>query len=245
MLWKKSWPLESVLMLLGGIVFAFVFGNIGAGLLRRAGVHGFLGDESLGTILAATLSFHGAVLLLGTLFLKFNDITWKDVLGLTQWKRTVVMVLIALAVGVPLMFTLKILSEFTLTRLGFPVEDQRAVELILNAKSTWLRVYLGVFAIVIAPLAEEFCFRGIIFSACKKFGWPKFGWLGGSFLFALIHFNAPTFLPLFVFALVLTWLYEKTEGLFAPILAHSLFNTANLALLVLANEFSQQLPPQP
>ena len=43
--------------------------------------------------------------------------------------------------------------------------------------------------------------------------------------------NAPTFVPLFVLALALTWLYEKTDNLLAPITAHSLFNAANLVVL--------------
>ena len=40
-------------------------------------------------------------------------------------------------------------------------------------------------------------------------------------------------MPLFVLALVLTWLYEKTDSLLAPIAAHALFNAANLVLLCL------------
>jgi len=41
--------------------------------------------------------------------------------------------------------------------------------------------------------------------------------------------------PLFVLALVLTWLYEKTDCLLAPIAAHSLFNTVNLVILFTQN----------
>jgi membrane protease YdiL (CAAX protease family) len=55
-----------------------------------------------------------------------------------------------------------------------------------------------------------------------------------SALFALIHFDAGTFVPLFIFALALTWLYETTDNLLAPIFAHSLFNAANLAVLFFA-----------
>ena len=109
------------------------------------------------------------------------------------------------------------------------------METILNAKSAGLRVYLIFFAIVIAPLAEEFFFRGLLFSAAKKIGWPKCGWLGASLLFAAIHGSAPVFLPLFVFALVLAWLYEKTEGLLAPIAAHAGFNAINVIILLAHN----------
>jgi membrane protease YdiL (CAAX protease family) len=42
-----------------------------------------------------------------------------------------------------------------------------------------------------------------------------------------------TFLPLVVLAVALTWLYEATNNLLAPILAHSLFNMANFFWLVI------------
>jgi membrane protease YdiL (CAAX protease family) len=65
----------------------------------------------------------------------------------------------------------------------------------------------------------------------KQLGWRRLAWFGVSFAFALIHDAAATFVPLFVLALALTWLYEKTDNLLAPIAAHSLFNAANLVIL--------------
>jgi len=43
---------------------------------------------------------------------------------------------------------------------------------------------------------------------------------------------------------VLTWLYEKTDCLLAPILVHSLFNAANLVLLLFPTHGGQP-PGQP
>jgi membrane protease YdiL (CAAX protease family) len=88
-----------------------------------------------------------------------------------------------------------------------------------------------MFAVVLAPVAEEFIFRGMLFPFVKQLGWPRLAWLGVNALFALIHFDLAIFVPLFVFALALTWLYEKTDNLLAPIVAHSLFNAANLVVL--------------
>ena len=133
------------------------------------------------------------------------------------------------------MIDLKCASEIGLMKLGRAIADQRAVELILNCQSAAMKIYLGIFAVVIAPLAEEFVFRGLIFSGLKKIGWPKCAWLVTSLLFAAIHASAPVFLPLFVLALGLTWLYQETEGLLAPVLAHSAFNAANLLLLAVAS----------
>jgi membrane protease YdiL (CAAX protease family) len=41
------------------------------------------------------------------------------------------------------------------------------------------------------------------------------------------------FLPLTLLALALTWLYERTNNLLAPILAHSLFNGVNFLLFII------------
>jgi membrane protease YdiL (CAAX protease family) len=242
MLWKKTWEPEAVLALIGGIVAAFFFGNLAAGLLRQAGVGGFKSDDSLGSVLVATLSFQGAAVVLGTAFLKFHDLGWREVFGGASWKRCLGLALAVLAGVGPVMFGLKFLSEIVLHKLHFAVVDQRAVELILSAKTPWLSAYLVFFAVVLAPLGEEFFFRGLLFSTAKRYGWPKLGWVGVSLLFALIHVNAPTFLPLFVLALALTWLYEKTEGLLAPVLAHSLFNAANLLLLVVGRQYGPASP---
>ena len=231
MFWKKSWEPEAVLALIGGIVAAYFFGNVAVGLLHAAGATGFKTNDSLGTILLSTLSFQGAAVVLGTAFLRSHDSNWREVLGATSWERCLALACATLAVVAPMMYGLNFASQIVLTKLNWPISSERAVELFLNARSPLLSAYMVFFAVVLAPLGEEFFFRGLLFSSVKRFGWPKLGWFGVSFLFAFIHLNAPAFLPLFVLALALTWLYEKTQGLLAPVLAHSLFNAANIVLL--------------
>jgi len=237
-LWRKTWRPEMVLTLAGGILLAFFAGQLTVELLRRLCVVGFRSPDEAGSVLLATLSFHGTALVAGFLFLKLHGIGWREIAGLdaTPWRRQLALTVGALLAVVPAMFALKILSDMALRKLGWAVEEQRAVELIMNCHSLGLKVYLGFFAVIIAPLAEEFIFRGLMFSGFKKAGWPVCGWVVTSLLFALIHGSAPIFLPLFVFALALTWLYEKTDGLLAPVLAHCAFNAANLALLFAATQ---------
>jgi hypothetical protein len=97
-----------------------------------------------------------------------------------------------------------------------------------------------VFTVIIGPVAEEFIFRGLLYPFIKQRGWPGLAWFGVSFLFALVHWDAAAFVPLFLLALVLTWLYETTDTLLAPITAHALFNAANLVLLCV---FQYELKP--
>ncbi|HEY5345763.1 MAG TPA: CPBP family intramembrane glutamic endopeptidase [Verrucomicrobiae bacterium] len=233
MLSQKPWRAEAVIQLIAGVFVCLGAGVVTAGLLRSAGVPAFKSPDSPANILLATLSFQGVTWLLIFNFLKQHKVNWRDAFGLrnTNLDKSVLLAVVVLALVLPIVLQLEQYSVQVLQKIGWPLEDERAVALIVNAKSAWLQIYLAFFAIVLAPVAEEFMFRGVLFPFVKQLGFPKLAWFGVSFLFALIHVNAPTLVPLFVFAVVLTWLYQKTDCLLAPIAAHSLFNTANLVIL--------------
>ena len=59
---------------------------------------------------------------------------------------------------------------------------------------------------------------------------------GTSLLFAAVHMNLVTFVPLATLAVVLTMLYERTDNLLAPITAHVLFNALNFATLLVLQQ---------
>jgi membrane protease YdiL (CAAX protease family) len=73
--------------------------------------------------------------------------------------------------------------------------------------------------------------RGRVCQGLRR-GWPCCAVFSSSLLFGVVHLNTMTFVPLTFLALVLTWLYETTDNLLAPILTHSLFNTANFFWLI-------------
>jgi len=134
-------------------------------------------------------------------------------------------------VFLPVAWLLQYVSVYTLTKIGCPPENEAAVTVLTSVQSWWLRVYLCAFTVVIGPVAEEFIFRGMLYPLLKQRDRPRLAWFGVSFLFALVHWDVATFVPLFVLALVLTWLYEKTDSLLAPITGHAFFNAVNLVLL--------------
>jgi len=104
------------------------------------------------------------------------------------------------------------------------ISDQPIIDWFLNTHSPVLLIILLVFAISVAPVFEEFLFRGFAYPALKqRFGlWPAL--LLISAIFALSHMHGPSFLPLFVFAIGLGLAYELTGSLVAPITMHALFN---------------------
>ena len=85
---------------------------------------------------------------------------------------------------------------------------------------------------IIAPIVEELLFRGILYPAIKQRGHRSLALWGTAIMFGIVHSNLVTFIPLTIFALILTFLYEETDNLLAPIAAHSMFNATNFAYLV-------------
>jgi membrane protease YdiL (CAAX protease family) len=234
MLSEKPWRTELVLLFCAAQFVCLCLGLTVASLLHKAGVSGFQQREDFGSLLLATMSFQGAAWLLVLIFLRLHRTGCRAAFG---WRGPKLKPALVTAVKftlfiLPVVLLLQFASVKLLEKFGWPPEDQTAVWMLLQAKSWWATLYFGVFAVVIAPVAEEFIFRGMLFPFIQQLGFPKFAWFGVSALFALIHMNAPTFVPLFVFALALTWLYEKTDNLLAPITAHALFNATNLALLL-------------
>jgi hypothetical protein len=168
---------------------------------------------------------------------------WRDAFGFGEagWWRVLLAALLAVLIILPVAWNLQVLSALALEKIGFTPEDQTAVKLLSGATTPAMQIYLAAFTIVIAPVAEEFIFRGVLYPFVKQLGYPRMAWLGVNFLFALIHMDIAILVPLFVLALALTLLYELTDNLLAPIVAHSLFNTANLLVLYFAVPLSHFL----
>ncbi|MCH7994056.1 MAG: CPBP family intramembrane metalloprotease [Planctomycetes bacterium] len=92
------------------------------------------------------------------------------------------------------------------------------------------RLVLWTGAAVIAPVAEEFFFRGMLQTLLLntlKSRWPAI--LIASTVFAAIHFSQPHAIPaLFVLAVIMGYAYERSGSLIPPIAIHSLFNLKTL-----------------
>jgi hypothetical protein len=108
------------------------------------------------------------------------------------------------------------------------------MDTLFSQKGSPLRVAVLVFTIaVLAPLCEEFFFRGAIFSSVRST--PK-AWAGAivsSVLFAVAHLNPTMITYYLIFGLTMCWLLSKTRTMAAPIAAHMTVNTvACIAVLL-------------
>ncbi len=233
-----------MLRLLFGIFVGVFVGTLLTLLVR--GANGTKPELSVGRMLVGVLSFQGVALVLVWRFICGHHLSWAEAFGFRNRPNRALR-LGALAVGLffPVGQLLQLLSIKLLTWLHLDPTAQAAVEVLRGANRGPGLVVFALVTIILVPLAEELVFRGILYPAIKNAGFPRLALWGTSALFATIHFNLASFLPLLLLALVLTWLDERADNLLAPIAAHSLFNAVNLGLFFLSAEFSRALPTQP
>ena len=116
------------------------------------------------------------------------------------------------------------------------------MEDLAGIHSPSILAYFIFFSVVIAPLAEEIFFRGILYAAIRRSGFRQLALWASATLFAASHQNLAVFIPLLVLGLALALLYEKCDNLLASISAHSLFNALNIVYFFALDRFQ---PGQP
>jgi uncharacterized protein len=102
--------------------------------------------------------------------------------------------------------------------------------------SALLAVLAGVFVIGIAPLAEEFFFRGFLFQAMRQ-SWGV--WIAApasGLIFGAIHFEPDKLVPLAILGTALAFVFHRTRSLWPCVMLHALNNT--IAFIVLLSDVS-------
>ena len=119
-----------------------------------------------------------------------------------------------------------------------PVEGHTTFDLLRNSPDMMLKSAMVVIVIICAPITEEFTFRGAMQMGIRGSGFsPWWAIIITSAFFAAVHIPvlaagamASGLATLFLLALILGWLMQRTGRIAAPIAAHSLFNLVNLMI---------------
>jgi membrane protease YdiL (CAAX protease family) len=211
---------------------------VGAWVQRLAGQDA--AEPSIWRMIVATLCFQGAGLFMIACFLREQQSSWTEGFGFLNHSRQAVLLgLLAALIFLPLGQLLQAASALVMTHLPhFKMEPKEQLSIhALRVSMSWGgRLTFGATAILLVPVTEEMLFRGILYPAIKQFGYPRLALWGTALLFAAVHTNLVTFVPLAALALVLTLLYERTDNLLAPIAAHVLFNGVNFVRLLMLQQ---------
>lgn len=186
---------------------------------------------------------------------KFNDFDYKAVIGKEKVSWNLI------CCGIATIFTTNIVVNITmnfiqtlLQRYGMFMDtiDVGFKDNVVANIATFLLI------VVIAPITEEFIFRGVLFSGFSKFGGKTFAIVVTALLFSLLHGNFIQAIPAFIVGLILGYLRAKTGSAKSSIILHAINNGYAYIMMVfqhfskdilensanLTPEYIQSMPPQ-
>ncbi|MBI4372570.1 MAG: CPBP family intramembrane metalloprotease [Candidatus Omnitrophica bacterium] len=128
----------------------------------------------------------------------------------------------------PLFLGILTLLIFLASRFAYEPPPHPLVEVLLHEEtlSLWTLIFSLAVACVVGPVAEEIFFRGFFYPVLRKYfgvGWTV---LITAALFAGVHDNIFSFVPILFLGMVLCYLYEKRRNLLACVTLHVVHNTA-------------------
>jgi len=156
-------------------------------------------------------------------------------LSMRHWFYDGARSVVAVLAVFPVCNGLSALSVLLLRPFGL-VHEHTMLAALRDLEPGW-HVAIVFSAVVMAPLAEEVFFRGLLQSMLRRY--TRQPWVAvviTSAAFASIHFSTPQHLPaLFVLSLVLGYNYERTGRLVAAIGIHVLFNAISIIQTILGS----------
>jgi len=157
-------------------------------------------------------------------------------------------------------------SAFILDRLGYPVESGVQQPLIPDL-AVWVREdprsavpAIVLVVVIFSPAVEELVFRGAIFNGLYRLSTLVstlslgkensarrvsfiLSALVSSGIFALLHLELVLLPAIFILAVILCALFERTGSLLPPFVAHATFNSFAVLLIILSGLDALDLPP--
>lgn len=165
---------------------------------------------------------------------------------LGQWPQGLTWQFLLVVVVVVFMFSL---GAFQVSYLALSLVAPNLVEstlqqsLMLSAGDTaYPKLYTGVMmfsVLVVAPVTEEFIFRGVLLHRWGVKWGTRPAIILTSILFGVLHSNL---VGLFVFGIVMALLYLSTRSLLVPIVAHGLNNAIASLIEFLTLRASTTMP---
>lgn len=188
--------------------------------------------------LVENLLFTLGVVLVVIAFLQFRgfDLNFLGGFAKLSFFRALSTGTILMLVAYPL---ISVADAITQRLLESGSSKQSIVELFNASQTISQRIMIIVFAVAIAPAAEEFLFRFFLYGVLKRYFGRLLGLTANALLFAAVHTHLPSFMPLFVLGSCFTIAYEWSGSILVPMTMHALFNSVSLALLAFPELFPQ------
>lgn len=145
-----------------------------------------------------------------------------------RWHRDIGSGVIAYVAAMPYILLYAALYQIWLQSRGYEPELQDAMRIYAELPAGGVRIYFIFLALVLAPVAEELLFRGVLLPALSRRFGVGAAIVVSSALFALMHMHVPGLVPLFLLSIALSVAYIYTRSVIVPIVMHMVFNSVSL-----------------
>lgn len=236
-LWQRSWTwndLAVLLLLLSGSRFLLITTQTVAEALQLAWA------RSMGLwLVASSVGFHGLGLCIIAMVWWRRRKERPVFFGLrtAAWSRWLATGLFLYVAMMPIIWFYTMVYQLGLRAMGISPTLQEAVLLFTSATPMWMRIYMLLLGVVVAPVVEEMLFRGILLPTLGR----RIGLLPAvvatSLLFAAMHMHLGSFFSLFLLALAFSGAYLLTRSLLTPMIMHATFNAVSLGLLLIFSPY--------
>ncbi|MDQ2853520.1 MAG: CPBP family intramembrane metalloprotease [Chloroflexota bacterium] len=191
-----------------------------------------------GTLLLLTSTQIGLAVVAGGLVLAPGALAGLRVTPPSGLGRSI---LIGVGMAVPAWIganVLAYLASLALEAIGVKPDNLILDTFLNNADPT----VIVVAFVLVAPVAEELFFRGVVYNAWLRERGPRAAVVGSAALFAAIHASLYSLVPIFVLGVALALVYRSTRSLPASMAMHAGFNAISVGIALLARAGILSLP---
>lgn len=158
---------------------------------------------------------------------------WKEIIGFPTLARFPTEVVIGGLMGIGVRIVAGIVSAIVVYLLGSATgADVSIPEQVTSDLKPAAFVLFAIYAVLVAPITEEFVFRGLLYRSIRDRRGVATGAIISAFLFGLVHFvpggNWQGVLALQLTMVItgvgLALIYERRKNLVADIAGHAAFN---------------------
>lgn len=127
-------------------------------------------------------------------------------------------------------FVIMLFSTIGISAFGF--EPTRSLFEVFGTDVAGF-TFAFLIAVIIAPFVEELFFRGFVLQTLAKKISPFWGVVLTALIFASVHFEFRSIMPLLILSVVLNVLYLKTKSIWPGIVFHVMNNSIAFLILIL------------
>ncbi len=225
----KHWQEIFILILL--LIFAALISSILLGVFINASVDGNnLSPKAylVNAVITQFIIFGGTTLL----YFKITGYRFIDYIGLRKLgQRDLISILISFLIAITITIAYSPVFEFLQVNFSdnsWVISQLETIAKQNNVLASLRGIKLPIAVLIFALLPaifEELVFRGILYRIFKDLSGKKtWSMVLSAFIFAVVHFQILSFLPIFVVGILLAYLYERTKNLVTSMALHFLFN---------------------